>query len=369
MSGRRASPVAPLLVGSTVFACGGERAEWRADDAIETYPLPAIEVSTRVVFRHEGLGFPLGLALLPSRSLVVLNAYTAPHVFVIDRVTGDLRQSFGAHGHGPDEFMFTFSAVASPDEDLLWISDPGQGRLAGVPVRDDGTLRPTDFELVRFERTVFRHVLVLPGRRFVVSDFSGRGRFVAVDRQGRVVDAYARPPSYGSDTPSAVGALAHAEILARHPHGGTVAAAGVRTGSLLLFSGEFAAADTAEVPFPTVPEIEVTRPRDEGLPGYRMHSPYGYLDLAATPRHLFALYSGRRLRDHGEEASAGSELHVYTWTGELVAILRMDTALRAVAVDPADGIAYGTRWEEDPAVVSFELPGSLATDTREREGP
>jgi hypothetical protein len=82
----------------------------------------------------------------------------------------------------------------------------------------------------------------------------------------------------------------------------------------------------------------------------------GYVAMAATSDRVIAVFSGRTLGECEIEASAGRDLHVFDWAGNLVAIYRLDTALRAVAVDTETGVVYGSRWATDPAVVHFKLP-------------
>ncbi|HEX2081300.1 MAG TPA: BF3164 family lipoprotein [Longimicrobium sp.] len=80
---------------------------------------------------------------------------------------------------------------------------------------------------------------------------------------------------------------------------------------------------------------------------------YAYLDVAASERRVYALFSGKARGDGSEDVSQATEVHVFDWDGRLLDVLTLAQPVFRIALDPATGVLYGLRSEPFPGVVEF----------------
>lgn len=85
----------------------------------------------------------------------------------------------------------------------------------------------------------------------------------------------------------------------------------------------------------------------------------GYVGLASTDRHIYALFAGLTRAEAGRNSFFGREVHVFDWTGELVERLTLDEIAFAMAVSPDGRELFAARHDPEPAVVRYVLPERL----------
>jgi hypothetical protein len=99
-------------------------------------------------------------------------------------------------------------------------------------------------------------------------------------------------------------------------------------------------------------EGPVAMPRGSG-PGAL--AAVAYVDVTATARFIFGLFSGRDAATSGQRASFGDCVHVYGWNGTFQRGLRLDGDVIAIAVTQDESAIYALRHEPRPALVRFDL--------------
>jgi hypothetical protein len=82
--------------------------------------------------------------------------------------------------------------------------------------------------------------------------------------------------------------------------------------------------------------------------GFRM----AYVDVAATRERVYALFSGQG----PPNVAAADEVHVFTWQGDLVAVLGLDQLVNWMAVNEAGDRLYGVQLEPYPTIREYEMP-------------
>lgn len=78
-----------------------------------------------------------------------------------------------------------------------------------------------------------------------------------------------------------------------------------------------------------------------------------YLDVAATGRAIFALFSGRDRQSHGTAAKYGNQIHVFSWQGRHLATAHTEDDLFRIAVGAGGGALYGIRHLPSEAIVEL----------------
>jgi len=81
-----------------------------------------------------------------------------------------------------------------------------------------------------------------------------------------------------------------------------------------------------------------------------------YLDVAADNTRIAALFAGRRYASfEGKGALSGNEVHVFSWTGECLDVVRLSEDVMAIAIEPTDGSLWGSA--PDGRVLRFQALG------------
>jgi hypothetical protein len=153
--------------------------------------------------------------------------------------------------------------------------------------------------------------------------------------------------------------------LALHPDGHRAVLADRYRGSIELIDLDRATTTTVQGP--------VALPKG---PARTELGTVAYVDVTATSRSIFGLFSGRLVARFGQRASFGDCVHVFGWDGTFQAALRLDGDVIAIAVTEDGSAIYALRHEPRPALVRFDLPavrvarepqlGARPRDSRQR---
>ena len=349
-AGRACLALAALTVAAGTGGCGNAASS----------PPP---IHGRLLTDTLSLALPTGLALTPDGLVVVVDARAAEAVRVFD-TAGAMVARLGREGAGPDEFANAVSVFGRPGHPgELWIYDARLDQV--VPVRTEalraaaggadafGTavkLQPG--LIVESPRWLDDTTLVALNPMFTASE----GRFVRFGGDGVRRATMGEPPprSAGSWGTSFVRQQAWGGDMAVHPSRPMFVLASRYAGRLEAFDRDGVLQVRFQVPQEFEPDFS---PAEDGLNMVRgKHFRFGYLDVATTARHVYALFSGRLQRDERVPADVADQVHVFDWQGRLLRVIRLDTPVHHLAVDPAGRTLYGTRIDPHPQVVAFSLP-------------
>ena len=92
-----------------------------------------------------------------------------------------------------------------------------------------------------------------------------------------------------------------------------------------------------------------------GTPVFLPEHRRGYTNVAATSTHVYALYSGRP-----RGGASAREIRVFTWSGQLDAIITLDYPIQDLAVVAEEGLLFGLVSEFDQRLArvgQWTLPG------------
>ena len=131
------SRLADIAIAALAIGCsgpGGRAADPPGSGLAEWLPsydslgIVPVDLHESALWRRGGVD-PGRLGIAGHR-LFVLNPYGAPHIFVLNKLTGALECAFGADGGGPGEFRYPESIAAEGESGRLWIGDPNQPRIS-----------------------------------------------------------------------------------------------------------------------------------------------------------------------------------------------------------------------------------------------
>lgn len=81
----------------------------------------------------------------------------------------------------------------------------------------------------------------------------------------------------------------------------------------------------------------------------------GYIDIAVTDKYVYALLSGRSIKESGLSAFTGNVICVFDWEGTLHKKIICNTDLTTICVSPDDSMIYAVGLVEDYELLSAEL--------------
>ncbi|HEY0019351.1 MAG TPA: BF3164 family lipoprotein [Longimicrobium sp.] len=311
------------------------------------------------------LAFPTGLALTAEGHVVVVDLRAPEAVRVFDSA-GALVAKLGKEGSGPGEFVNALSVFGRPGHPgELWIHDTRLDRI--VPVQGQAFRGAAPGAGAFGPAVTLKPGIVVESPRWLDDTTlvalnpmlsSGEQRFVRFGADGvrRATVGGPAPQGAGGGGSSFVRQQAWGGEMAVHPSRPVFVLASRYAGRLEAFDRDGALRVKFRVPHPFDPDYA---PGDDGINMVRGEDfRFGYLDVAATEQHVYALFSGRLHREHGAEAEAADQVHVFDWKGDLLQVIRLDTPIGRLAVDTARRTLYGIRHDPYPQVVAFPLPAS-----------
>ncbi|MCK9413562.1 MAG: TolB-like 6-bladed beta-propeller domain-containing protein [Prolixibacteraceae bacterium] len=87
--------------------------------------------------------------------------------------------------------------------------------------------------------------------------------------------------------------------------------------------------------------------------------PYGFHSITSTDTYVYLIYSGRSMKEYGNEYYAGNNLLVYDWDGNPVVNFILDRYLKSFALDVKQMKIYGyctNPISGEPEIVTYQLP-------------
>lgn len=338
---------APALL--TFFACACGRGE---------APSEVVPLSGRVVAQGDFLGRPNSIAVAGDR-LVVTDG-SAPFVHVLSVRDGAHQVSFGQQGAGPGEFQRATAVLPDVRGDgAFWVFDATLARIsrfampagAAVP-RVDQTLN-----LSAGGPTLFMKADWLDDSTIVATGIYPDGRIAVTDRRGRILRYIGkRPPSpAGADVPITVLQHAFTGPLTVAPDRRRVAMGTENADRLEIYRADGALVRELRGAFGFDPVYEVHRRPAGNTMATGQDLRFGYTGLASTDDHIYAMYSGQLRAEGGGYSYFGTEVHVYTWSGERVATYKLDARARAITITPDGRRLYAVQWTPEPRVVEYAM--------------
>ena len=293
------------------------------------------------------LGFPTDIAVQGGVVAVLDRSplVGTEQLLLFERSSGEITGRFGPKGQGPGDLNGPQSLYFTQNgSGQLWINDHRNGRVVLYDA-EDPSAGPA--EIWRTDGSSLFQAHWVQGRLF------GNGNFVT-----EILRVYRREGSslaltheYGDplflDIAPAVASSLHRNAMAVRPSEDAVVLAFLWLSRLQIYDAQGQLIRSVAGPREVIPAYDRQEQRRFVLD--REEGRAAYLDVEATQDYIFALFGGiRGLVTHGQE------VHVFSWSGELVEILELEEAVTDFALDPESGELLGFRWEPDPVAFAFE---------------
>lgn len=308
----------------------------------------------RLLGGSEDFGYPDQLLQLTDSLLVAVDVLSPPFLKVLDRSTRAVVGTYGPRGEGPEEFQAPTSLFLDPDErGLLTVYDFSNQRLNFFDIGERAPWLSFRDELP------FRIDFGLVGLQPVPGGYMGIGRFadftlLEIDEGGGEGRRLVAAPPFDSTDVGGESRFARSLNDARMAGAGKRVAVAYRMTALLdLIDLEAGSFKRLVGPHPVETRFEVN---EDGL-FLDDANEMAYVDIAASPQYVFALFDGRtRAMRQNRDAGGPRILHVFDWDGQFIVELTLDRGATALAVSDDARILWTGVSEPYPQVAEWVLP-------------
>lgn len=350
----------PMLLLPALAACGNLSARASSADgppSLDHAAFHPVQLKGRVLNADTTLAAPTSMAIVGNH-LVLVDPFADSMIEEIDRSDGAMVREFGRRGEGPGEFEGPWSVDPVPGSNTrFWLYDLTLGRLTLVDLEADfdGESRLGDHVLLLHVGAAIMEPIRV-GDHLVSLGFFQQGRVAVLDDHGTLLRTVGPTPlANQSHIPATIRQHAYQSRMKANPSRTRLAIVTRHADRLDIYRADGTPLTVAQRPFGFDPAFRVGK--HDGKPVFTSgeNLRFGYIDLATTERHIFALFSGRTRAGFPGRANYGRYVHVFDWSGRLIRVLKLDAPAIAVAVDPAGGTLYTIRHQPTPAVVAYDL--------------
>jgi len=303
------------------------------------------------------MGWIFDLDVVGNR-LVALDAFSEPALHIFDRRSHERTGSFGSKGEGPREFMAPWSLVQTPglSSGEVRIFDFTLKRLTILDLAEIERGFPGQPETRRLETPSIISLVRTRDGTWLSSGHITNGMIGRLDSDLIFEKAIVGFPPGTPELPMLALQQGYQMGLAVHPNEDRVVGATRHGGLLNIYDHSGTLLAEAQGPDRFDPVVLVGRARD-GRAVFTMgpESRTGYVDVEATARFIYGLFSGLREDEAPDDRFYGTEIHVFTWDGNLVEILTLPRRAGAIAVDDDDQVIYASGLNPAPWISESPL--------------
>ena len=298
------------------------------------------------------LGLPTQISAFGS-SLLVLDGASDSALHMISAVDGHVVRSTGRRGEGPGEYKGAWSIAPDPRHATrAWVYDIALARLTRIDL--DSLHGEPAMVQIRGDAVAMQPVW-LSDTLLASPGLSESGRLSFFARDGAFRGAAGPLPSSNTKVPPGVLQHAWTGRLISNPGRNLLAMATLHADQIEIYRTDGTLVRKVRGPFGFEPQFTVDVIQGMAVMASGDDMRFGYVGAAATPDHIFALFSGRTREGYGPDSSFGRFVHVYDWEGNLERVIELDTAVLSVAISPDRRTLYGIRHDPEPAIMAFRL--------------
>ena len=205
----------------------------------------------------------------------------------------------------------------------IWAFDPQRSALTRIVINQNRAGSSAEYGAqVHLDPGAPLTRAVARGGEIWASGILERGRIVRFDSDGKLIGLLGPPPLTDRNDPS-LASQVYVGVLAKKPNGGLAAIACRLAGRVEIIDSTGRSVLLAQVPhaFPPLPRF--TEFGGKKYAQYRADRYLGYIDVQATDRYVYALFSGRTRVQARDRGSSGRFVHVFDWDGRRIAVLKL----------------------------------------------
>jgi len=323
-------------------------------------------LSGQVLFDGPSLAIPVDITIA-GRYVVVADLSADSMFHVIDADRPGVPFQFGRRGSGPGEFENAWSMDPTGGGSAeFWVYDADLARMSLVSLNElEAGSGPVVGRMINLEVPA-----ILTGPAWIDSftmvslGFFSRGRIAFISEDGTLIRTAGTLPEPLSSTPPEVLQHVFQATLALRPDRTLLAAATRHASNIEIYRADGSAVGVFQGPLLVEPRFEIQTSAGRPTMATGSDLRFGYIDVAASAEHIFALFSGRTRAGFPGSANFGRFVHVFDWSGNFEQVLELDASVLKITVDERGEVLYATRHEPEPAVMRYEFADTVSTSRR-----
>lgn len=328
---------------------------------LDQYKVPVVSLVSRELGNPDTFSRPSSIAYVAGR-LVVIDRRADLMIHVLDASSGKTVHQFGRRGSGPGEFQGPWEILPGRTTSEFWIFDTSLRRMTHVDL-------DADFQDKRF---VPRRSLQLAGGTELNSlrwasdglllgtGFVRDGLFAVYDSSGRQLPSRGEWRFGNSRLSTFVRQQAYPTKIATDASLSRIALATGYSDRIEFYEASGRRLGVADRPFGFEPAFVVTGKGADQFIASPPDMRDGYVGIRVSDSRVYALFSGRRYGDFKARSSFARHVHVYSWTGRLLAVLALDADVLDLAIDPDERWLYAVKHDPIPRVVAYSIPATVS---------
>jgi WD40 repeat protein len=271
----------------------------------------------------------------------------------------ELLYRFGKKGQGPDEFIHPFSLQYLNDS-LIACYDMSSRQFSEITLNPHSTRLKVN--TLSFTSDMNFRILKTAYGQYAGLGAYPEGMFKLYDSRGNAVGQFFEYPYRDADEKSIknpVRAMACQGKIGASPSGTKFAYAAAYADIIHFYNlkeNDIQLIKKIETRF-----CEYVPDDDENSfsAGIKPSNRLGYVDLYATEKYVYFLYSGKTIPEYREKAFESSLLRIYDWSGSLLTEAALDVSCKFLCVSPDDKTMWAIAEIPEPAIVRFDLSGKF----------
>lgn len=281
-----------------------------------------------------------------------------PPIHLIHSQKMDYLGAKGVIGFGPGELSDVAGMDAGSNENTFWVYSAMEKRFSEFSLEDTASLSSNqikqegDFFMamaMKFssDSTVMCRMVNDPFR-FVEFSLDGR----RIKNYGKWKDILVR-----KDFTDYMMADLHLGYFQGNQRNQTYAYASAYRDRLEILDKKSEQIFLVDGPYNFIPEFTVATSggKSNGVI-VDINEPMAYAAVEVSDDYIYGLYCGRTFREVREGSEYATEIYVFDLQGTIICELKLDTSIRALAVNEQAGKLYGITTDEDPGIAVFDLP-------------
>jgi hypothetical protein len=340
------------ISGLALFSCSGKvESESSVEKSFTWESIPATESLSGKKHFFKQLKMP-GRLLYKNDKLVVLDdAAEDNFLHLLESNSLKYLSASGAKGLGPGEIPSGWTIESGPEPDTFWVYSLEGKSLSEYPLEFSDDTRA--LRQIKQQGNLFRALGMTWSSDSTLVTFlvDGSEKFVEFHVDGSEIVGFGTwQGMIPGDYDDHVIADLHQGTLAGDPEKGKFIKASILRDRLEILDKQSEIIIGVNGPENSIPEF---RPAGSGVVTSSNH-PLAYMDVFLGKEHIFGLYSGKSDQEIMEHGGGETTLLVFTITGDIEAVFRLDIPISAFSVDEARHRIFGITADRDPGLAVFD---------------
>lgn len=322
-----------------LLSCSGKK-RTETLDLSNSIPLKGVEYSNELVMAN-----PIGMEFI-GNSLFLFLAQGEDALYIVDPVSGKLKEKWGKKGGGPGEFTYAVYWGKNKKENSMYLFDLNRAvvRTYTHPTIEDCTLHPKKEMIIRPGGAAFRYATVLENGNIVVSCIYNQEKPLLV--MNNQLDSLAALGDLPDEEHKTLDLRSYWGALSSYQNVFVFAMA--ELGYIVCYK------QLEDNSITKLWEYYLEKPIYKSTQLDRKLLRRGFVDVKMSPHYIFCTYSGKKL-DLTKPSTSPETIFVFNHQGDLLRNFHVDREIGKIAVSDDEKTIYAIGHDPDIHIVRYNV--------------